>query len=297
MGICYWDARILWEARLRGVSFDNTLTVGHQSLYLHPKELQFFEREFHSHFPDVAAETLENYKFGDFSDAFLTSFLGVNNCSILDISSYQGAGIVHDLNLPVSETLHGQFDSIIDSGSLEHIFNFPVAISNLMRMLKVGGSIFITTPANNLCGHGFYQFSPELMFRVFSGENGFELSRAVMFEGKYPSVELTSSKRAYNVIDPEKVKSRVGLLSSYPATLAIEARKIAKVPLFATPPLQSDYVTLWEEADVAKKQTSIKAKLRDIFEQLPFSIQTMVDGYRQKKKFSFSNREFYKRLK
>jgi hypothetical protein len=31
------------------------------------------------------------------------------------------------------------------------------------------------TPANNQMGHGFYQFSPELFFRVFSQENGYLL--------------------------------------------------------------------------------------------------------------------------
>ena len=30
-----------------------------------------------------------------------------------------------------------------------------------MALPKVGGDVYICTPANNLCGHGFYQFSPE----------------------------------------------------------------------------------------------------------------------------------------
>jgi hypothetical protein len=47
---------------------------------------------------------------------------------------------------------------VIETGSLDHIFNFPVAISNLMQMTRVGGSVFLTTVANNLCGHGFSGF-------------------------------------------------------------------------------------------------------------------------------------------
>ena len=41
-------------------------------------------------------------------------------------------------------------------------------------MLTVGGSIFVNTPANNMMGHGFYQFSPELMYRIFAEANGFD---------------------------------------------------------------------------------------------------------------------------
>jgi len=41
---------------------------------------------------------------------------------------------------------------VIDSGSLEHIYNFPVAIANCMKMVKVGGSFFIFNMANNHMG-------------------------------------------------------------------------------------------------------------------------------------------------
>jgi hypothetical protein len=80
---------------------------------------------------------------------------------VLDASPYEGADTIHDMNTPVPEAWHGRYDVVIDSGSLEDIFNFPVAIANLANMLRVGGTIFVTTPANNLMRHGFYQFSPD----------------------------------------------------------------------------------------------------------------------------------------
>jgi 2-polyprenyl-3-methyl-5-hydroxy-6-metoxy-1,4-benzoquinol methylase len=79
---------------------------------------------------------------------------------VLDASPYEGADTIHDMNTPVPEAWHGRYDVV--SGSLEHIFNFSVAIANLANMLRVGGTIFVTTPVNNLMGHGVYQFSPEL---------------------------------------------------------------------------------------------------------------------------------------
>ena len=69
--------------------------------------------------------------------------------------------------------LKNKYTLVIDGGCLEHIFNFPVAIKNCMEMLQEGGHFIGITPANNLMGHGFYQFSPELYFRIFSKENGF----------------------------------------------------------------------------------------------------------------------------
>jgi SAM-dependent methyltransferase len=172
---------MLWEARLSGVTFKDAVTVAHLSLFLHPAEVKFFQQSYRANLAQSLIKPLENYKFGDYSDGFLRDFLGVSSLSVTDISSYEGADIIHDLNEPIPENLHGRFDAVIDGGSLEHIFNFPVAIKNLMQLLKIGGSLYLAAPANNLCGHGFYQFSPELMFRVFTKENGFELRRIVLF--------------------------------------------------------------------------------------------------------------------
>ena len=59
----------------------------------------------------------------------------------------------------------GQFNLAIDGGALEHVFNFPVAVANLMRLVKVEGAVYTQNPCNGLAGHGFCQFSPELMYR------------------------------------------------------------------------------------------------------------------------------------
>jgi hypothetical protein len=150
----------------------------------------------------------------------------------MDFSNYEGANIIHDLNLPVDESLHGSFDVVIDGGTLEHIFNFPVAIANLMKMTRVDGRIFTTTPANNLCGHGMYQFSPELMFRIFSEENGFEMINLHLLEAQFPSVELTKNGKLFKVKDPAKVNDRVSFMNKKPVMMMVEAKKISEVTNF-----------------------------------------------------------------
>ena len=296
MAICYWDARMLWEARLRDMSFKNTATIGRLALHLHPAEVKFFRQDYHTRFPESSIKPLEDYTFGGYSESFLHGFLNVASLTIIDISPYEGADTIHDLNQPLPESLQGRFDAVIDSGSLEHIFNFPTAIANLMKLLKVGGTIFITTPANDLCGHGFYQFSPELMFRVFTSENGFELRKIILFEAVFPSVELTSHRKAYQVTDPDVVRSRVGLLSKVPVMMMVEATKISDVPLFTRFPLQSDYLELWRQEKTQTLHNGRKKLLRSVWQSVPYVLRARVQGYAEKKRFSFSNRQFYRSI-
>ncbi|MEP7356424.1 MAG: hypothetical protein ABI847_04245 [Anaerolineales bacterium] len=254
------------------------------------------QQDFQARLPQAVVRPLADYQFRDYADDYLRDFLGVAVLSIVDYSAYQAADIIHDFNQPIPENLWGRFDAVIEGGSLEHIFNFPVAISNLMRLVKVGGSLFITTPANNLCGHGFYQFSPELMFRIFAPENGFELRRVVLFEAMFPGVELTSNRRAFEVADPAAVHARVGLVSSKPVTMMVEARKVEDRPLFTRAPLQSDYVSLWKPAGGQGQQRDGLGALAALIAKLPAPLQARLRGYRQRQLFSLSNKRFYKRL-
>jgi len=322
MALTYQDAKLLIEARLHGVDFEETLTIAHLALFLHPGEIRNLQKTYRSQFPDSTIHPLENYKFGETSDDFLRVFLGVSVLSIMDYSPYEGANIVHDLNQPVPENLHSRFDAVIEAGSLEHIFNFPAAIANLMKMVKVGGSIFIAVPANNLCGHGFYQFSPEIMFRIFTQENGFEVKEVALYEDLYPSTHMTSSQSVYKVTDPEKVRIRVGLISKRPVTMMVEAKRIEEIDPFINPPMQSDYVELWEKDKANRSSTSnksdssgedqvlesedrakhnspiqvVKKMILWLIKRLPGPIRAKAYGYLEIRHFSLSNTLFYKKI-
>jgi hypothetical protein len=132
MGILYPEANIIWHALLAAGPFPEALTIGHQVLYLYPREVRMLRDSYRSRFPDTTGVPLQGYLFGSYSDGFLKEFLGAQSISILDYSSYEGANIIHDLNSPVPQNLEGRFDAVIDSGSLEHVFNFPIAIANIM---------------------------------------------------------------------------------------------------------------------------------------------------------------------
>ena len=251
MGLIFHQAKMLCEARQRGVSFDRTLSIGHLNWFVHPAEFESLEAAYRPDRPIAADRAASGYRFGGFSDRFFPDFLDTAALEVLDASAYEGAGLIHDMNQPVSPDLWGRFDAVVDGGSLEHIFNFPVAVANLMRLTKVGGSVFLATPANNLCGHGFYQFSPELMFRVFSPANGFALGEVQFVEAQFPGVELTRSRKSFQVVDPANIGRRVMLTSRRPVLLLVEATKTADVVPFAAAPQQSDYVAAWNQSGSA----------------------------------------------
>jgi hypothetical protein len=199
------------------------------------------------------------------------------------------------LNTPLPAVHHGRFDAVIDGGSLEHVFNFPVAIASLMNALRVGGSLFLKSPANNLCGHGFYQFSPELMFRIFSAGNGFELRRVLLMETMLP-VETRPYRAVYEVTDPRLAGERVTLTSDRPVMMLVEARKVSNVAPFAESPLQGDYVAAWDRGTAHVPPRPGNPAVRSVFGILPLWLQSRLRTLRQGRRESLSNRRFYRRL-
>lgn len=295
MGITYHDAVMYMRAKRRGASFERTVTLGHQTLYLHRSEVKALQKQ-HQEATGSRSSSLASYQWGNYADSFLRECLGVDSLTVIDASDYEGAETVHDMNLPIPDELKNQFDAVIDCGSLEHIFNVPTVLQNLADLLTVGGTIFVTTPANNLMGHGFYQFSPELMFRVFSGENGFDLHNVTLVEGCFPSMELSRNRRLFRVANPEHVRCRVGLQSKRPAMMMVEAVKCADNRMFAKPPLQSDYVAAWADVtEVKSSNSSVRKIARRIINVLPRRLSGQLIGLKEKRTFSLKNARFYSR--
>jgi SAM-dependent methyltransferase len=151
-----------------------------------------------------------------YADGFLKA-LGASSVDSVDIVTGERANIIHDLNTPLPQELHGKYDLIIDSGSLEHIFDIRTAIQCYADATKVGGTLFIDVPANNYLGHGLYQLGPEFFFRVLSPENGFE-----------PLVYLSTRLGVRRLEDPKRKQKR---FSSYlKATIICVAKKVSVQP-------------------------------------------------------------------
>lgn len=238
MGIDANSLRFLAEAVRSGVDFKNTLTIGRQNYYrLSPALLrEGLSRAGFKVPPEVAEKMFSSH--GGYADE-LFRFLGATTLDSADYSDYERASFVFDMNRPNPPELNSRFTAVIDGGSLEHIFNFPQAMTNCMNMVAIGGHFIGMTPANNFFGHGFYQFSAELFFRVFDETNGFALERMVLVEDDQCGYEWFSVK------DPAVAGERVTLTSAAQSQLFVIARKVAQRFPFLSPPCQSDYVARW----------------------------------------------------
>ncbi|MCP9845223.1 hypothetical protein KBY77_16105 [Synechococcus sp. Cruz-7E5] len=236
------------------------------------------------------------------ADDLLTRLLEIEELLSIDASGYEGASLVHDLNQPVPESLWGQFDAVIDGGTLEHVFNFPTAIVSCMRMLKIGGRFYSLTPANNHCGHGFYQFSPELFFRLFHGANGFDLETLLLVEHPYPGIELSTRRGVWTVKDPAVAQSRGGLVNRHPVYLFVQAVKRQNVEPLALVPQQSDYKVAWNASthvpsseDVSLGE-SVARRLWQLHAALPPALgRTLLGLYQRFYRDTLRNRKHYRR--
>jgi SAM-dependent methyltransferase len=268
-------AALLLKMRRDGVELGRVLTLGHQHLHLDPATY----RRVQSRLGQPLASEVPVY-----ADTLLTA-LGAASVEALDASTYEGATRVHDLNEPVPAAWHQQFDLVFDGGTLEHVFNFAAALKNCMQMVKPRGRLVSVTMPNNWCGHGFYQFSPELFFRALGPENGFSI-----VEMYFADVE---GRRFYRIVDPAAVRQRVQLWTADPVFLLVHARRDAVRDVFAVAPQQSDYVSDWAGGSAAAtpkrfeawKESPILRPIRRLRRQLLLR--------RHRRIFSFRNRTFY----
>lgn len=236
MGLDLNGVRALLVAGRCGVVFDRVMTIGRQRLHLDLDTLRETLGRFNISLSDDLAERI--FVEADRYCEPLLQLLGAREVASLDASPFEGATQIHDMNLPVDAALKNAYSVVIDSGSLEHIFNFPQAIRNCMEMVSVGGHFLGIIPANNFMGHGFYQFSPELYFRVFSPENGFTVEKLMLYESVRNGIWKDCP-------DPLAIGKRVELVNSRPTYMFVLARKATEVPLFTSWPQQSDYVAQW----------------------------------------------------
>jgi len=228
MGIDYNSARFLIRARRAGMAVDRVLTFGRQGYFLTPRQRSRV----------AAALGVSGPARWQWGEDFFRA-LGAAVVDSIDASDFEGANLIHDLNEPIPDAWKGKYDLVFDGGCLEHVCNFPEAIRGGMEMVKVGGHFLAAAPANNFCGHGFYQFSPELYFRRFAPANGFVVRELVLVE------QGVFSNHAYRVSDPTTVGARMNLINARPVTLLMRAERTAPLNGRLSAPHQSDYVAAW----------------------------------------------------
>lgn len=237
MGFDTNGTKFLLFAKAAGVDFRRAAMLGRQEFHLSLRQLASHLLQFDYQDVEELAQQMLTGANG-FADPLLRQ-LGADVLDSFDYSEFEGANQLHDFNEPISEKYKKRYSVVIDGGTLEHVFHFPTAIRNCMEMLEVGGHFLGITPANNFMGHGFYQFSPEMYFRIFHEHNGFQIRKLILFEQK-------PNACWYQVTNPEELRRRVTLTNCRPTYLLVMAQRTCDKPIFAKTPMQSDYVEAWQ---------------------------------------------------
>ena len=256
MGISFHLLKFLELAR-EEAPLGDVLTFGRQNLNVTQAVV---EREFGKQ------AKLSDYRF---ADELLVECLGAASVSSVDNSAYEGATYIADMNGPIE--LGRTFDLVIDAGTLEHVYDVANGFRNAIAHCKVGGRIIHASPSNSDCGHGFYQFSPELMFSLYSEANGFR--NTVVYV-----VKMMDERHWWRASPPQAGK-RLMANSLSTTYLLCRTEKVADVAQIRVQ--QSDYEHAWEvgQATIGDRANSIASRGRRAFKDT-FLADVATLGYR-----------------
>ena len=200
--------------------------------------------------------------YGEFCEKLLLTNFGSVKVDSYDYSDYEGATFTCDLNKPLPSNLTGPeylYDTIMDPGSIEHIFNIPQAFKNISDMCKIGGTILHALPTNNLCGHGFWQISPELFFSLYSEANGYAETEVFL-------AGLNDYKNWYKVKKPKNGIRRI-LVNWSEVNALVRTKKVQNVSHYTVQ--QSDYVHFWKEGKPKLNINPLIMKVRNFIRNHP----------------------------
>ena len=186
MGIDAQLASQLVAARGLVEGKENCVMLGRQKFHIKGKFRRYVRQRLRQAglTPDIPEYEQED----GFSETFLRK-IGFPEPMSLDASPYENCDLTHDMNEPLPDDLRGRFDVIIDGGTLEHVYNTPQALDNVFHMLRPGGIFLSINGITGWAGHGFYQFSPELVWRYWK-----DARRCVLHECAAVPHDVTDAK-------------------------------------------------------------------------------------------------------
>jgi hypothetical protein len=266
MGIDIHGLNFLRYAGPRG-AFGATVMIGRQSIYLSDTELRRRLRCDIQSVKDKYAEKLLIHEFG------------ASSVDSIDFSPYEGANLIHNFNNPVPESIHRKYDTIIDFGTLEHVFSVNQALRNCSLMGAPGAQILHVLPANNMCGHGFWQFSPEMFFSLYTEANGYAETEVFLADVLKPDTWFAVSRPS----DGHRI------MFGSRNEVYILVRAVLKTAEFSHDTVQqSDYVTVWDASasgingDAGRPNGRVKKTLKSKIEKKWHKlVGTRIDGLRE----------------
>ena len=247
----------------KNASFKSVATIGRQFLVSNPK--------------DIKKIFQTNKLYEGYCENFFKQELNSLEIESFDFDSYEKADHIFDFNLELKNSK--VYDLVIDFGSMEHIFNVTQAIKNISNLCKDGGYILHANPCSNLSGHGFYQFSPEFYYSVYSEENGFENTE--VFLAEYPE-DNKHIDYWYKTTKPKDGKRIEFYSDCAVGALVITKKKQSKSNIKV---IQSDYVEAYKNT---RKFVEIKKtnKIKEFLKKINFVKKNLANFGKIKYKFN-----------
>ncbi len=222
-------------------------TIGRQSLLVPRRELA-----------KVLRVSWKDTNLGLYSEELLKKHFGATVVDSYDYSDYEGATHLVDLGRPIVP--EQQYDTIIDCGTTEHVFDVPQVLRNLSSLCAPGGQIIHVLPANNFCGHGFWQFSPELFFSLYSDALGYSGTEVFL-------ADLQDKSKWFEVEQPKNGR-RAEVRSRSPLYVMCMTTKLGE--MFPDNIQQSDYVHHWDRfANTPRLQSGLVPTLKTMIKGRP----------------------------
>ncbi len=208
-------ALLLEEAAARPFA-GKIATLGRQTISATPQEIS-------AQFTRFGVSPRAAIGNGQPDDQALFRMMGFAAVESLDYSDFEGATHVVDLNSDgLSPNLFGQFEVVLDSGTIEHVFHVPNALKNALSLAKEGGRVIFLSPSSNHVDHGFYMFSPTL-FMDYLLANGLRIETCYFI--RY-SPDGSKPWRAYRYNRESWRQFTIGALDSRPYMIFVVATRV-----------------------------------------------------------------------
>ena len=273
MALTFHTFKFLEKLKKNNLNFGETLTIGRLNNLLEKEDFKLLNIQIDQNV---------------YADKLLKQYFNLLSLNALDYSSFEDADIIYDLNIPL-ENPNKQFNTIIDFGTSEHVFNVTECLKNISNLCKINGHIVHCLPANNNCGHGFWQFSPELFFSIYDNTNGFDETEIFL-------INLFDKKNWYK-INKQKIGERLELNSKEPLYLLVKTKKIGK-NLYQNIN-QSDYEQQWlndqyPSAFKKKRLSLLNKRIKDLFKFFLRSNIITKSFYKRLEKTKLHNKNNFK---
>lgn len=189
--------------------------------------------------------------------------LGVDELVSIDAVDIDSPTMIGDLSKTLPEELHGQFDAVLDSGTMEHVANFTSCLENACRLAKVGGHVIHSIPSTNFLDHGYFSISP-IFYVDFFAVNRWHHPFMALFDTKWGRYDV---ERNYWNYTP-RLFGRVQWTGQFnrPISVASVVKRLPESTISFEGVIQRDFLPPTEPA--AHDRASIVDRMRGFGKQV-----------------------------